>query len=155
MIKKINNQGFGLVEVLITVFVIVLLGVVGGLIYKHYHNSSSLSQNSSGIGLTIERENTLNQPGVSNFTKKVSGSSALTILNDIDSLKSTPSGIYNCPMDDGVEYTFTFTNPSLTATASTTGCRGVTIDNKSYVSTDKFWNDVSSATRQPIDPGNI
>lgn len=156
MTEKMKSEGFGIVEVLIVLAVIVILVVTSVFLYEHHNKNNALSIKSptdANLGLTIKRDNSLNQPGVSNFSIMVSHSSAVTILSDINSLKVVPQGAYarQCPLDDGVEYTFSFFSQTLTATASATGCQTVTVNNKSYQSTDKFWKDVSSATHQPID----
>lgn len=153
MATKINNKGFGIVEVLIILSVIAILVLAGAFFYERHNKNNTVSAEvSAGTQLTIKRDNTLNQLGVSNFSKTVSHSSAVAILSDINSLKPTSQGSFSCPNDDGVVYILSFTNPTLSATASATGCQFVSINNKSYQSTDKFWKDVSNATQQPIDP---
>lgn len=157
MTARINSRGFTVAEILIIVAVLVLLVSLGSFLYvQHHNNSSSRStiKSYAGTGLTIKRDNSLNQPGVDNFSIAVSYSSAVTILNDIYSLKLLPKApyAYQCPIDDGVIYTFNFVNPTLNAMASATGCQFVTANNKSYQSTNKFWNDVSNATHEPVDP---
>ncbi len=153
---KISDGGFGLLETLITLFVVLALGVVGLFVYEHYHKNISQYSSSTGTNLIIIRDNSLNQPGVSNFTKTVSHSFAITILSDINSLKPVPGGpnaVFNCPNDDGVDYTFKFTDPTLNATAPASGCQFITVNNKqSFASTTKFWSDVSKATGHPVDP---
>src|SRR5438067_2397105 len=75
------------------------------------------------------------------------------LLNDIQSLKPVPgdaNAVYNCPSDDGITYTFAFRNPGLNATAAASSCEWVTISGKTYLSTDKFWHDVTKATGQSI-----
>ena len=151
MNRNVNSKGFTLVEILIVV-VLVAIVLVGGLYRRHQNSSEDALKSSSDTGLVIKRDNPLNQPGVDNFSKTVSHSSAVTILNDINSLKPVLAGTYNCPNDDGVAYSFSFSKPTLNASASTSGCQSVTLNDKSYQSTGKFWKDVSSATHEPIDP---
>jgi len=149
-----NDSGFGATEIIIVLLVVLLLMLGGIFVYKHRTNNGVSLKGSDKTRLAIKRANTLNQPGVTNFSKIVSFSAASTILSDIGSLKPVPQGTYNCPSDDGVEYSFNFTNPTLSAAASATGCQWVTINNRSYSSTDRFWKDVGTAVQQPIDPNS-
>jgi hypothetical protein len=80
-------------------------GAQNNYIHALHFRASSLT------GLTVDRDNTLNQTGVSNFTKPVSNLSAVALLNDINKLSLNPetSVVYNCSSDDGVEFSFIFT----------------------------------------------
>jgi hypothetical protein len=156
MIKlKTNNNGIGIIGLIIILLVIVGLIFTGWFVYKHQHKNTPQVVNLSNKELTITRDNPLKQPGVSDFTKTVSHASAVTIMQDIKSLKAVPGGPYamqSCPNDDGVKYTFTFSKPDLKATADASGCQSITLNNKTYNTTAKFWNDVIEATSQPQDP---
>ena len=150
---KTNNDGFGAAETVIILFIILVVMAAGWFVYEDRHKNMSQSISSSAAHLTITRANHLHQPGVGNFTKTVSDSSALTILHDINSLKQVPAGaVFNCPNDDGVSYEFTFTDPTLRASAPAKGCQQVIVNKQAYFSTSKFWSDISNATGQPIDP---
>jgi hypothetical protein len=152
MFKNANQKGFSLLEAIASIFIVVILIAVGTLIYKHDSKDKGSSNNSSATKLTIKRSNPLKQPGVSSFAVNVSGSSAKTILFDIKSLKIVSQAMPSCPLDDGVNYAFTFTDPSLYATASATGCQFVNIGNKPYFTSAKFWKDVANATHRSTDP---
>jgi hypothetical protein len=151
---KLNGAGFSLVEVVaILLFIILVLAADGWFAYERPHKNTTSPVNPSAAHLTITRTNPLHQPGVSDFTKTASNSSSLTLLHDINSLKPVPSNaVFNCPNDDRVNYVFTFTNPTLKASASATGCQQMNINDKVYFSTSKFWSDVNRATHQAIDP---
>jgi prepilin-type N-terminal cleavage/methylation domain-containing protein len=135
---KLNDKGFSFIEVMIALVVIVIIIGAGFFVFRSHHDATT--------SVLITRENTLSQPGVSNLKKSLSGSRATTLLGDVNSLKPLAGGagaIYNCPEDDGVEYTLTFTDPSLHATVAATGCQRLTINNKDYITTSKFWSDLS------------
>jgi cell division protein FtsL len=162
-LRKPSVFGFSLVEKVVILALLVALIVVGLLVYRHDHKNSSQNnihvqhlEGSSHTRLTVIRDNTDNQPGVSNLNKVVSNASAIRILQDIDrlSLKPMPSaGILNCPEDDGIDFTFKFTNPNLTTTASATGCSWISVSSSYAYWTDaRFWNDVSMAIGQSYDP---
>lgn len=147
---------------IIIVCLLILAGLlVGCLLYRHGHNNMSAGgpnltpSPASDTGLVISRENSLNQPGVSDFTLAVSHSSAVILLDDIKRLKSvpgSPDAIYNCPEDDGVEYTLQFSAPDLMFTADATGCAWIHVNQRTYFTTDSFWRDIKNATHKAIDP---
>ena len=150
--KKHRYLRLFLYSFLAIVVILLLIVAVAIIRYDLYRNSLHLS-GSKATHLTISRENTLNQSGVSNFKIATINSSAVKILRDIDSLRPTPAGeTISCPIEDEVEYSLKFTDPSLNGSASPTGCQMVEINNQSYISSNQFWNDISSATHQPIDP---
>jgi prepilin-type N-terminal cleavage/methylation domain-containing protein len=143
---KLNDKGFSFIEVMIALVVIVIIIGAGFFVFRSHHDATKSSPSSRTTSVLITRENTLSQPGVSNLKKSLSGSRATTLLGDVNSLKPLAGGagaIYNCPEDDGVEYTLTFTDPSLHATVAATGCQRLTINNKDYITTSKFWSDLS------------
>ena len=139
---------------------VIVLAIGGFIIYNYvFLNSGHASyQSSDATELTISRNNTLNQPGVTNFTMKVSNSSARIILKDIDNMNpipNDPGALYSCPNDDGVAYILNFKNPSLYATAEYLGCSWLRIGNNSYnTGNTNFWNDINNATHMPIDPNS-
>lgn len=113
------------------IVVILLLIIAVALIRNDFYRSSIHLSGNSATLLTISRNNTLNQPDVSDFKIDVNNVSAVKILHDINTLHPLLAGeIINCPFDDGVEYSFNFINPGLNTSASATGCQFVTVNNQ-------------------------
>jgi hypothetical protein len=145
-----KGNGFGLVEAMLVTSVTLALLFAGWIVYERHHDT--LLSSSSATQLTIQRKNTLDQPGIGNFTKRASHLSAVILMHDIKTAQAVPGGaLYNCPNDDGVEYILQFSHPSLKATASATGCQMVMVNGREYFTTDAFWKDVSRATGQPVE----
>ena len=142
-------------SIVILVLILILMFVIGFARNALYRNSLYLT-GSSKTTLTISRDNTLNQAGVSNFKIAVNNSNANILLKGIDSLHPVgggPNATFSCPADDGVTYSLSFTNPNLSATFPAYGCQFVTVNNKtSYQSSSKFQNDITNATHQSYDP---
>ena len=157
-----NPYGFSTIEVLIVIIVVVIIGVAGFFVVTNVgkNNTTKTNNDSGAVALTITRSNPLKQPGVSQFTVKVRNEqTANTILTDLKRLQPRPSGVFGCPNDNGVNYTLHFTDPSAIYTVDASGCENVTMNNSVYtaLSTNNnagmnFWNAISKATGQPIDP---
>ncbi len=165
--KKVNKsqRGFSAIEALLIVVIVGIVGLIGWYVRnnkttletaKPPATSSSSSKHkavagSASTSLVITKEDALNQPGVGgSYTKTVSSSDAKIILDDVRSFKPAPKGRADCNVCTGTGYSFKFTNPSLIVTSSGCGCDGfIIVNDKTYVSTNTFWNDVAKATGQP------
>lgn len=157
-----NSYGFSTIEVLIVIIVLLIVGTAGYFVTKNVGKKDPTqgSKASSKVALIITRSNPLRQLGVSQFTVKVSNvQTANTILADLNKLQPAPAGVFSCPNDNGVNYTLQFSNPSVSYKVDASGCEEVTMNNKVYTSSTtnnnagtNFWNAISKATGQPIDP---
>jgi hypothetical protein len=85
--------------------------------------------------LVVKRIDPLHQ-SESEFEKNINDKKKVQeVYNKLLDLPLFPQGVFNCPVDNGVQYELTFIHGAKivsTAVVSAMGCQGVTMNNKAY-----------------------